>query len=95
MGVKMSTFTKQFTSADEYENWLRGVGERIHVLTITNSAPARNLSNRGAEQTVVVRYETQDRSLAPEKSKLGTLLQIVAIGTVFWALFIYAITKLL
>ena len=91
----MSTFTKQFTSADEYETWLRGVGERIHVLTITNSAPARNLSSRGAEPTVVVRYETQDRSLGPEKSKAGTLLQIVAIGTIFWALFIYAITKLL
>jgi hypothetical protein len=29
-------FTKQFASADEYENWLRGVGERISVLSITN-----------------------------------------------------------
>ena len=32
----MSMFTKQFASADEYENWLRGVGERISVLSITN-----------------------------------------------------------
>ena len=32
----MSTFTKQFVSADEYEEWLRRVGERISVLSITN-----------------------------------------------------------
>ena len=32
----MSTFTKQFVSADEYEEWLRGAGERISVLSITN-----------------------------------------------------------
>ena len=32
----MSTFTKQFASADEYEEWLRRVGERINVLSITN-----------------------------------------------------------
>ena len=32
----MSTFTKQFASADEYEEWLRKVGERISVLSITN-----------------------------------------------------------
>ena len=32
----MSMFTKQFASADEYEDWLRGVGERISVLSITN-----------------------------------------------------------
>jgi hypothetical protein len=34
----MSTFTKQFVSADEYEEWLRGAGERINVLSITNPA---------------------------------------------------------
>ena len=32
----MSTFTKQFVNADEYEEWLRRVGERINVLSITN-----------------------------------------------------------
>src|SRR5271156_2573055 len=32
----MSTFTRQFANADEYEAWLRNVGERINVLTITN-----------------------------------------------------------
>ena len=32
----MSTFTKQFVSADEYEEWLRRAGERINVLSITN-----------------------------------------------------------
>jgi hypothetical protein len=32
----MSTFTKQFVNADEYEEWLRRVGERISVLSITN-----------------------------------------------------------
>ena len=32
----MSMFTKQFVTADEYEEWLRGAGERISVLSITN-----------------------------------------------------------
>ncbi len=32
----MSVFTKQFVSADEYEEWLRGAGERINVLSITH-----------------------------------------------------------
>jgi hypothetical protein len=33
---EMSTFSKHFVSADEYEEWLRGAGERISVLSITN-----------------------------------------------------------
>ncbi len=32
----MSIFTKQFVSADEYEEWLLAAGERINVLSITN-----------------------------------------------------------
>ena len=32
----MSVFTKQFVSADEYEEWLLANGERINVLSITN-----------------------------------------------------------
>lgn len=34
----MSVFTKQFVNADEYEEWLRGAGERINVLSITSPA---------------------------------------------------------
>ncbi len=34
----MSIFTRQFVSADEYEEWVRGAGERIHVLSVTNQA---------------------------------------------------------
>ena len=34
----MSTFTRQFGSADEYEKWLLQVGERISVLSITHPA---------------------------------------------------------
>ena len=34
----MSTFTRQFGSADEYEKWLLQVGERINVLSITHPA---------------------------------------------------------
>jgi site-specific recombinase XerC len=102
-GVKMSTFTKQFSSADDYEDWLRVVGQRVHVLTISNSSPVRNLSAprtsvytpRKEPAVVVVKYETKDRSLAPQKGKLSTLIQIVAIGAVFWVLFIYAIKMLM
>ena len=32
----MSVFTKQFASADEYEDWLLTNGEQINVLSITN-----------------------------------------------------------
>ena len=42
VGQKMSMFTKQFVSADEYEEWLRGAGERISVLSITNQ-PGRSV----------------------------------------------------
>ncbi|HYL59169.1 MAG TPA: hypothetical protein VEU51_09875 [Candidatus Acidoferrales bacterium] len=99
----MSTFTKQFSSADDYEDWLKGVGERVHVLTIsTNASAVRNLSEpRSTVYTprkgtaVVVKYETRDKSLAPKKSKFTSVIQIVAIGVVFWALFIYAIRLLM
>ena len=37
----MSMFTKQFASADEYEDWLRRAGERISVLSITNQPGSR------------------------------------------------------
>src|SRR5258706_7890107 len=32
----MRMFTKRFVSIDEYEEWLRGAGERINVLSISN-----------------------------------------------------------
>jgi hypothetical protein len=99
----MSTFTKQFSSADDYEDWLKGVGERVHVLTISNSSPVRTLSDqrstvftpRKSAPAVIVKYETRDKSLAPQKSKFTSVVQIVVIGVVFWALAIYAIRLLL
>jgi hypothetical protein len=39
----MSTFTKQFVNADEYEEWLLQVGHRINVLSITNPAGAQRV----------------------------------------------------
>ena len=98
----MSTFTKQFSSADDYEDWLRGAGERVHVLTISNASAVRTLSDPRStvftprkEPAVIVKYETRDKSLAPQKSKFTSVIQIVAIGVVFWALFIYAIRLLM
>ena len=110
----MSTFTRQFVSADEYEKWLMQVGERISVLSISHpagssvykprtlwmkgaSTPSEVPSGSSAQQAggeITVKYQTSDPTLAPTVSKSSLALQIAIVGTVFFALFVYAILKL-
>jgi hypothetical protein len=98
----MGTFTKEFASADDYEEWLKEVGERVHVLTISNVSMVKNLSaprnvpsGARTRPPVIIKYETKDKSLAPQRSRLTSVLQIVAVGVVFWVLFIYAVKLLM
>src|ERR1700687_2484830 len=109
----MSTFTKQFVSADEYEEWLLANGERINVLSITNPGQSvykprqlwiRNprmpsevpLSSSGqpARAAITVKYQTSDRTLVPAKSKSALLVQVALIAAAFFALFLFATSKL-
>jgi len=110
----VSIFTKQFVNADEYEQWLRGVGERISVLSITNSAAKRVYKprqlwirsprmpsaepliplGRQAGGSVTVKYQTSDRTLGPATSKNEKLVQIAIVAAIFFALFMFAVSKL-
>ena len=90
----MAIFTREFASADEYEEWLREVGERIHVLGITNHPGPKNLSQQSQSVPVVVKYQTSERSLAPAQSTAKTIAQVAIIGVVFFILFLYLISKL-
>jgi len=110
----MSTFTKQFVSADEYEEWLLANGERINVLSITNPTGKpifkprqlwtrpRNPSEMALGSTkqqktggaITVKYRTSDQTLVPARSKSSTLAQGALIAAAFFALFLFAISKL-
>ncbi len=94
----MSVFTNQFVSAAVYEAWLRRVGERISVLSITNptanSAVPLGSSGQQAGGPIIVKYQTSDRTLGPAMSKNAILVQVAIVAAIFFALFIYAILKL-
>jgi hypothetical protein len=109
----MSVFTKQFVSADEYEEWLLAVGERINVLSIKNptgkpiykprqlwirkpqmpsEVPLGSLGQQ-AGGAITVKYQTNDQTLVPAKSKNAILVQFALIAAAFFALFLFAISK--
>ena len=108
----MSTFTKQFVSADEYEEWLRGAGERINVLSITNPGqsvfkprqlwirnpgmPTEVQQSSSPQQAgaITVKYQTNDKTLAPARGKNTNLIQGAAIAVACFALFLLAIFEL-
>jgi hypothetical protein len=90
----MAIFTKQFANADEYEEWLQKAGERISVLSITNSPALYGSSTQPTTGPIAIRYETDDRSLAPARSRTAMIAQVVIIGVLFFALFVYLISKM-
>ena len=90
----MAIFTRQFASADEYEEWLQNAGERITVLSIANAPAMHGSSAQPATGPIAITYETDDQSLAPAKSRMAMIAQVVVIGVLFFALFLYLISKI-
>ncbi len=89
----MAIFTRQFADTDEYEQWLQKAAQRISVLSITN-APARNgSSTQPSTAPIGITYETDDQSLAPAKSRTAIVVQAVIVGLLFFAVFLFLISK--
>ncbi len=90
----MTIFTKEFASADEYEEWLQEAGERITVMSITNAPAMHGSSIQWTTGPITVKYETNDLSLAPAKSTTVMIVQIVIVAALFFALFLYLTSKI-
>jgi hypothetical protein len=93
-GVRMAIFTKQFANTEEYEEWLQKAGERISVLSITNSPTMRGSSTQPSIEPITIKYETHEQSLAPARSRTAMIARVVIIGMLFFALFLYLISKI-
>jgi hypothetical protein len=92
--MRMAIFTKEFANADEYEEWLQEVGERITVMSITNAPEMHGSTIQWTTGPITVKYETSDPSLAPSKSMAIMIVQMVIIGALFFALFIYLVSRI-
>jgi hypothetical protein len=90
----MAIFTKEFANADEYEEWLQEVGERIHVMSITNMPAMHGSTVQWTTGPITVKYETKDPSLAPRKNRVVIIVQIVIVAVVFFALFFYLVSRM-
>ena len=90
----MAIFTKQFPDSDQYENWLQEAGDRISVLKISNSPPMNGSSTQSTTGPISVTYEIDDESLAPARSRTAIVAQAVIIGALFFALFLFLISKI-
>jgi hypothetical protein len=88
----VAIFTKRFLTVDQYEEWLEQASDRINVLSIDNAPYGKTIQEHSGP--VTVRYQTDDQSLAPPRGVGAKVLQIVVIGAVFFAAFIYLISKL-
>ena len=90
----MAIFTRRFSSADDYEEWLEHANNRINVLEIANPPTVFGSSNRPAGSPVIVRYQTHDKAFAPPKSAKVQVAEYAIIGAAFFALFAYIIAEL-
>ncbi|HVN64138.1 MAG TPA: hypothetical protein VMT58_05840 [Candidatus Binataceae bacterium] len=84
-------FTRRFSNEDEYEQWLARAGTRVHVLKVKHG-PARLFGgNRHAGGSVVIKYATTDRGLAPEHGRTARMLEMALIAAgLFYALTLIA-----
>lgn len=85
----MAIFTKQFTNADEYEEWLHQANGRINVLGIKNSPTIYGSSDQPSTGPVFVRYHTRDRSFAPPSTLANKNVQAAIVAAGFLALSLY------
>jgi len=90
----MAIFTRQFTSADDYEEWLEHASNRINVLSIHNSPALFGTSMKRTTGPVVVKFQTHDKSFAPPKTTSAKAIEYVVVGAAFFALFAYVIAEL-
>ncbi len=88
----MPIFTKQFANAEEYEEWLHKAGERISLLSIINAPPISGSSTQPSPGPITIKYQTDDRSLAPTGSMMAMIAEIVIVAALFFALFLYVIS---
>jgi len=91
----MAIFTKRFSNADEYEEWLEQANERVNVLEIANPPSVFGSSNnRPAGAPVIVKYQTHDKAFAPTKTTNAKVVEYAIVGAAFFALFAYIIAEL-
>jgi len=90
----VAIFTKRFANADEYEAWLEEAGERISVMAITNSPALYGSSTQPTAGPITLRYQTEDPSLAPAKSMRTMIAQVVIIAALFFALFVFLVSRI-
>jgi len=88
----MPIFTKQFANAEEYEEWLHKAGERISLLSITNAPGISGSSTQPTTGPITIKYQTDDRSLAPAGSNAAMIAEIAIVAALFFALFLYVIS---
>ncbi len=90
----MAIFTRRFADTDQYEEWLQMAGKRITVLSITNAPAMHGSSTQPPTGPIAITYETDDQSLLPAKSRMAMIAQVVIIGALFFALFLFLISKM-
>ena len=90
----MAIFTREFPDTDQYEEWLEKAGERINVRKITNLPTMPGSAIKPAAGPIAVSYETDDPSLVPPRSRKTLVVQAVIVGLLFFALFLFLISKM-
>jgi hypothetical protein len=64
------------------------------VLSITNAPAGDGSSTQPTTGPIGITYETDDQSLAPARSRTAIVAQVVIIGALFFALFLFLISKI-
>jgi hypothetical protein len=90
----MAIFSKQFSNADDYEEWLEHASDRINVLSIDNPPALFGSTMQRPNGPVVVKYQTHDKAFAPRRGLGGKTVEYVIVGAAFFALFAYMIAEL-
>jgi len=90
----MAIFTQRFPNADDYEDWLQKASGRVNVLSIVKPRTVYGSTVPQPAGPVILKYQTLDKSLAPQKSATQKTMEYAIAGAAFIALFAYIVAEL-
>jgi hypothetical protein len=90
----MAIFTRRFANVDEYEEFLESASGRVNVLQIVKPPTVYGSNSLPPAGPVTLKYQTNDKTLAPPKTTKVQVVEYAIVGAAFFALFAYIIAEL-
>jgi hypothetical protein len=68
MNGEMAIYTKDFSTEDDYQEWLSRAGAKVRVITIKSREAPPTRSGLHGKHQMTVTFQTTDTSLGPQRN---------------------------